>query len=288
MACSVQKVEAHVDYLTLTLPSGASDSARSTFEACCEVCLCSGGILESRRLARILGYLGLRSGSVFSGARADGSIMQASGALAADAFLLLWPSEARCTRIDIAVDVSYTECLPWVAEVTAHEAVEARNLEGFGKGKKVVLYSGFGAGDTCYLGSRQSTRMLRVYDKGAESGLPEYQNTWRWEIEAKGQAARGYFAGLKVSHDPAGDIAKTIEAFLVDRGVDCRPRVGSGDCVLCVERGTEASDLRRLDWLATGVAPTVSRLICVFGRKRVEFALGLGGCPGQSSEDSSV
>lgn len=46
------------------------------------------------------------------------------------------------------------------------------------------------AGHTAYIGSRQSERMMRVYDKAAETGLQ--QETWvRAEVELKGDRANG-------------------------------------------------------------------------------------------------
>jgi hypothetical protein len=275
MPNSIEGITCHLDYLTLTIPEGAEDGARVAWATCCETAMCAGGRMADRHVARILGYLGVRSGQVFTGARRDSKIMQASGDLAARAFALEWPIAARCTRVDLAIDVSYSEYIPWIAEVTADEALTARETGKTSPETKITLYSGFGRGDTAYVGSRQSDKCLRVYDKWKESDDSQYRNTWRWELELKGRAARGAYRGLRESRAVAGAISGTIENFLGAKGIDCGPRVGTFGGVLGVEPRGKTSDNRRLEWLAHGVAPTVERLICVFGRNAVELALGL-------------
>lgn len=85
-----------------------------------------------------------------------------------------------CSRLDFAVDILETEFKPadiWTAWKVAHQG----NLQ-----KSVTLIES-PSGDTFYLGSRSSEKMVRCYDKGKEQGL---DTQWlRIEMEFKGDAA---------------------------------------------------------------------------------------------------
>jgi DNA relaxase NicK len=67
-------------------------------------------------------------------------------------------------------------------------------------------------GNTVYVGSRQSERFVRIYDKAAQLGLAEKQ--WkRFEIECKGMVARALANMLLQTENWAGvfdDFAQTM------------------------------------------------------------------------------
>lgn len=109
---------------------------------------------------------------------------------------------ARFTRIDVAIDL--LDCGGQVEDV-------ARCIEGQGASLPVKTHSiirgvhGGITGTTVYIGSRQSDRFTRIYDKGAEQGLPL---DWiRLELECKGDFAIAIGADDRI-FTPGGVIAE--------------------------------------------------------------------------------
>ena len=90
------------------------------------------------------------------------------------------------TRIDLAIDVfdggkTAADAFQWSEDgKMTYTARSTRFVQGRESGK--------GSGDTLYIGSRTSQRMVRIYDKGKEQKLPDAD--WlRIEIELKGETA---------------------------------------------------------------------------------------------------
>jgi hypothetical protein len=93
----------------------------------------------------------------------------------------------RCSRIDLFVD-DYSKKLKFD---NLSEAIKNKNRSGFKKGRCIRDYGGKHEGWTAYLGRRESERMIRVYDKFAESsGMID---AIRWEAEIKGKMANSLF-----------------------------------------------------------------------------------------------
>lgn len=88
--------------------------------------------------------------------------------------------EWNVTRIDVAVDLFETGIKPrWIFHLYEHLHVGSETQPKYFPGKK---------GATVYIGSRESDRMLRIYDKGAEQGV---DTDWlRVEGEYKGKLAK--------------------------------------------------------------------------------------------------
>lgn len=96
---------------------------------------------------------------------------------------LLWLAAKRgwnCTRLDFAVDIQ--DDMWNVADYyTAWKIAHAHNRQ------KTCAYIEGATGDTFYIGSRASTKFVRVYDKAGEQGL---EGRWtRVEMECKGEFA---------------------------------------------------------------------------------------------------
>lgn len=154
-------------------------------------------------------------------------------------------------------------------------------------------------GATAYVGSRSSERFLRVYRTGPVHG---YAGT-RWELELKGEAARGALGLLLGDRDAATTAVQLVIAF-----VDFRDRVGLGHgeraarlpwwaaLVGSLERvrGVAAHRVdglaRRVTWLARQVAPTLAAIWAepAYGSAWLNGLLAdgldrLGGRPGWAS-----
>lgn len=90
-------------------------------------------------------------------------------------------AEWKVTRIDLAID--WVGCTSTVGLIAA--AYEDRNGENKRRSWSSIHSPD---GETLYVGSRKSARMLRVYDKGAEQKKPD-MNWVRFEMEFKDYAA---------------------------------------------------------------------------------------------------
>lgn len=89
----------------------------------------------------------------------------------------------RISRLDLAKDLS-GEAIDLQA---VHKSLEQGNLRG--TARKYSRVTSNDGGDTIYIGSRQSEKFIRIYDKAAESKLPGELWT-RFEIETKSDVAR--------------------------------------------------------------------------------------------------
>jgi len=99
--------------------------------------------------------------------------------------LIAYP-EANVTRIDFAIDIKDEPCritrllASWRAGIMKTTAESVQRVGRTGKNGKDM-------GQTVYIGSRSSERMVRVYDKGAQQAV---EGQWtRIEIELKGNWA---------------------------------------------------------------------------------------------------
>lgn len=100
--------------------------------------------------------------------------------------LLYWASEndAGVSRLDLAFDVLNT---PIDIDALA-SAPQVPGQEGSAKGRSIVTT--LPRGKTLYVGSRQSDKFLRIYDKSAEQGWAEELQWTRVELELKKQTAK--------------------------------------------------------------------------------------------------
>lgn len=100
---------------------------------------------------------------------------------------------AKITRLDLAIDA--------INEGVNPHAVYSAALAGETRGtaQKVEARTGIDGGITVYIGSRESDKFARLYDKGIESGQG---GDWkRLELELKGDVAKQYARILSANPD---------------------------------------------------------------------------------------
>ncbi len=104
---------------------------------------------------------------------------------------------AKITRIDLAIDVHDVQ-------VDMNKLYQSKQVKGLeGSSKKRSKIENDDGGYTIYFGSRKSAKMLRVYNKAAEQGLPGVMWT-RFEMEIKENAAHETAAAIEcMSNDQA-------------------------------------------------------------------------------------
>lgn len=100
------------------------------------------------------------------------------------------------TRLDLAKDLTERQ----VNYQAIYQSLERGSNEGTARSWGKIESSG--GGFTIYIGSRQSEKFCRIYDKAAESQLPG--ELWsRFEIETKGMVARAVAQSLVQTGDYA-------------------------------------------------------------------------------------
>lgn len=159
----------------------------------------------------------------------------------------------KVTRLDLAIDVKDEAIdIPALAECE-------RVKEAPGAARKWSIVRGQDGGCTAYIGSRQSEKFLRIYDKAVESG--DRSRAWtRFELEIKGDAAKtvaGSFLALKT-----GDHAPYIKGIMKQM---FNPTDALYQAIMSADAvhipATRDTDDRTLEWLLGSVAKTFARTI---------------------------
>lgn len=208
-----------------------------------------------------LGYDGSSSGTSFIGRRPDGVMFQISGRVPARCLHALDFDRVHVTRIDL----QFTVRLPQYSNDFGYRNLlaaekwrdEQENKLNWAKIRRI---DGRGAGDTVFIGSRQSESYGRLYDKHMESRDNEYKTCWRYEVEYKGTKAvraASILAGRKWA---ARTIYSMCAAQFTEWGF---PRLlHPVESIELPIRDRDKSDTaRKLEWLKKQVAPTVTELI---------------------------
>lgn len=210
--------------------------------------------------ARVLGYFGNRAGPVFLGRSDQGGLLQASG-FSAQLVCELGLCPDGVPRLDAQVTIWYDQYDSDVARRAAQEAGEAAAGR---RGRKPArrLVTGYGAGDTCYLGTRgKKSVFIRVYDKQKESGDAVWTNAWRYEAELSDDyAVRAYWEMMEARFGETM-VRRMVIGYLRMRGLELS--VEDGECGFDAASipKEESSTSRRLRWLGDQVAPAIARLI---------------------------
>lgn len=230
------------------------------------------------------GYEGARIGRVGMGeAEGDRGIIQLSGDLAAKQLHAVLPLLDRITRIDLAVTVRTAEPDPHVA-ANAYDLAASwydehpRSAAPWSIRHKVK-------GDTTYIGSRESDKFLRVYNKHQESlshhdkrNAERYQNCWRYEIECKGKPASLIAFAADQALDQVAYVRGALTYYLTHHGIppiytDASPAV----ILPGFTRRTDAES--RLYNLGRNVRPSLDWLRDAGYAEAAMLALGLGVTP---------
>lgn len=213
-----------------------------------------------------MGYSGVAFEGVRYGLRNEEAIVMLSGPRCGELWPKVAPYRNKCTRIDLAVTIDLQSQCTEVATNAYNAVVDSGNVRG-------SFVTSSRGGRTCYIGSRTSQFFARLYDKGAEEGM-EPGWIWRYEVECKKPASEAVVQRLLSTSDPGEWIGSYVAVFFSARGVTPLWEVANTQCA--IEIGAHVtSDEKALNWLRTGVKPTVGRLIINGREDEVRNALGL-------------
>lgn len=95
---------------------------------------------------------------------------------------------AKVTRLDLAADLRGADIpLDHMFDMMQNRRGKTKGPKAVTRARRFTMMSG-STGNTLYIGSRTSTRMLRIYDKRAQTGS-DGGAWWRAEVELKGAPA---------------------------------------------------------------------------------------------------
>lgn len=205
------------------------------------------------------GYRGFQVASVCWGERDDGCILQVSGGLA-DEVPFYGPHWTGVPRLDMQVTVWGLENHASVPRAAADLSEHHRGAS-IGRPWRITYIDGRGAGDTVYLGSRQSEVFVRIYDKAAETGDEEYATAVRFEVELKGEEAARVYSALPAGFEAhRAYCAGVVRGRLLARGLDLPDWVQVSSLARGKTTRTSPTTASRIEWLRKQCVPTIRRL----------------------------
>lgn len=217
------------------------------------------------------GYEGWSVPHVALGARGDGTYLRLSGHKCRDQWKEAVGAAEHRTRTDLAVDVHLAPPMPLFTRERYSDALHKPSKGGRPTKKSLTINSD--GGSTLYIGSRTSEGFGRLYDKGRETGTLPAGQWWRWELEAKQGLAEWVVDQLRASEEPEKRMLSIVSQWFTERGARGLPAYS--DAAFYKGNREMSTAEQQLQWLATGVRPTVARLVSKLGAERVAAALGL-------------
>lgn len=174
---------------------------------------------------RLMGYDGTHCGQVQYGRRDRGAtILDLIGDSSAKQLAQALSLADRCTRVDLAVTWRADPPDPHIGP-NAYSEAEAWYKDHPQAPRPSRTTDGDG-GWTTYIGRRGSENFFRIYDKGQEArakddgdGFKRYENTWRFELEAKGTVSLPLAEAVNTTLDPERFVQGYLYVWLRDHGV---------------------------------------------------------------------
>jgi hypothetical protein len=191
------KYSANVDYFSATTEMRMDvPKLEQSAEQLRALSLIAGGVTVP---ASSQGYRGWRCGSLFFGVREDGAWLEARGGLADEAYERTRGVGLLVSRLDVALTVWFVGDTNYVIQRVKRMA--DNNWRGQNKKwpAKPRYVDGMGEGDTFYVGAAGGKKMLRLYEKGVESGEEEYAGALRWEVQFRHERAKAAYKVLRAS-----------------------------------------------------------------------------------------
>jgi hypothetical protein len=192
----------------------------------------------------------------------DRSMLSVSGERAQKTILLCYEGDS-CPRLDIQITVYLGgESADSFLRRMERAAMEAPRIRGH---KPLVdHYASDGLYQTVYIGSKKSDLFMRLYDKGAESGRPEYAGCVRFEVQLRNKASNALWSHCAKEAKGTMYLLSVLLGLLDRRGIDMASLdLQRQDIVRPKAENTKENVL--LGWWASQVAPSVARYSALGG-----------------------
>ncbi len=217
-------------------------------------------------------YEGFRTDGIAFGERTDDALITLSGPMAQvhGPTLITWADTI--SRLDVEVTLREPNLRAnWAVYVDALASLDERVKSGQLQTRLITKRP---RGVTSYIGEGASDRMLRCYDKTAQSKDRYPPGCWRWEVQYRHKRAERVAQKLLDGSVLAAECLGVVCAAYADHRIAVP--------TLCIANDWKdagitlaTDDERRLEWLKRCVAPAVERLTDHFGLDLVLDALGL-------------
>ena len=205
----------------------------------------------------IMGYYGRVGEHCFLGKNDTGCMVHLSGALAWSRWYDVGNHSDRCTRLDLQVTYPVDDS-PGLYVRTMYEVGQLHKVTN-GRPPDLQLVDTPTGAKMLTVGSRQSQVYGRMYDKARESGLPEYANCVRWEIECKAETANDLNGYMRIHRSEAATTRAIVREFWERRGM-----APFWETYESMEGKPPAkrsrTDETKLAWMATQVRPVLQTL----------------------------
>lgn len=226
------------------------------------------------RLWTNYGYEGWYIKGLRWGRRQQDDLLSLSGEYARDNWEFFIPLASNVSRVDLQVSCKLRDS---DAELAARIYVAIRDRARVHPlARTYTLVTSVSGGDTLYVGRRSSVQMGRMYDKGLQSKEKQFENSWRYEVEYKGQLAGKIANLLKISEGASKDVCALVHTWFEQRLVSPIFEAHSPHLEVAISK-RRTSDEALLAWLSQQVAPSVRRLLGRGKGAEVKAALGLDG-----------
>ena len=263
-------IEVGCDYITATVRKGHShDVLRDRVDSWAELRKAEG---YSVRGWQWQGYRGFVTDGITWGARDSDSIVRLSGKQAHRWGHTLTNWADNVSRIDVQVTLQDDGLRQNWASVANETASLDPRVQCGQTGTRITFNTPTGC--SSYIGGGDSDRMMRCYDKTAESDGEYPPGCWRWEVEWKHSRA------LTVARQLANDrfrsfiCAEAVQVAYASYGVHIpMGAISSGWRDAGVRH--QSDDQRRLAYLRSSIRPMLSDLQLRYGRETILEALGM-------------
>jgi hypothetical protein len=259
------------DYLTATVRPGSNAVTLRSRAAAWLQSRVSDGYTDKPWVWQ--GYVGRVVDGLTYGDRDTDTIIRLSGPLAAKHANTCQTWADNVSRIDVQVTIQDSDLTRDWARSCFHLAQKDKRIQSGMTRSSLTVNTPSGA--TCYLGSRSSDRMLRCYDKSAESEGVYPPGTWRFEVEYKRGRALNVARQLGCSMFKPWLVAEVVQKAFADYGIAIPvPPIQSGWRDTSPREPT--NDERRLEWLRTSIRPLITSLAERYDWLTLIDAIGLG------------
>jgi hypothetical protein len=266
----LEVLESRIDWLTSTVKPGERQTIiKGRVNKWMEAREAEGYV---RKAFQTPFYKGEKIDGIAWGEREDDAMLVLSGALAGrhGATAVTWADGV--SRLDVQVTLREPDLLHDWARYVDHLAGLLPEVKAGALTTR--LYSQRPEGITSYIGDGASTRMLRVYDKYAESDHTYPMGSWRWEVQYRHQralvVARKLLDGNKLPQTCLDCVCAAFRDYKIYVPALCLP---SGWLERWIPQRSD--DERRLAWLKRSIAPCIERLRENHNTDVVLDALGL-------------
>jgi hypothetical protein len=269
--------EVGIDYITATTMARYSDSGLDSFGRFIVDEQIHAG--ERERPFRFSGYVGRSAGSATYGRRPDGGLVRLSGATAGEHWEQCVALASNVSRLDLQATIRPDDGP--TERLRKHYSQVRRQPKQRGRPSSFKLWVGPGGPESLMLGARASDRYGRIYDKGLESRVAEYEGMLRYELELKGGLSFRMACELASSPSQRSLVVQELLRFFKVRAM----RVPELESQANYLRGDMPSSLvvsasvdrraTRLRWLRNSVEPCVRELVAAGMLDQVLTALNL-------------